>query len=417
MISISIRPLCAVFAGASLYALTLPACADPAPSFSELVRQAENAPRLREAQAGVTQAEGLYRQSSTRLNPTVSVEVENFGGDGPFRGGDNAETTASLEHTIELGGKRDARRAVGQAGIASARARVAATKADFAFELAEAYADAEAADLRVQLARDARALAEEDARNANALVAAGKEPQLRSIQANAAVDTAQADIDQALAEQDAAFAKLSALVDASAAITSIPISLLAHASADEALPVIDPLQSPAYLAARAERDRVAKQIRVEQTRTRPDLTVSLGVRRLAGDDANALVGGVSVPFPIFDRNRGNISAAQADLTAADERMNIARLDAQADAQSATARLRASFSRVRAAISNEKAAAEAYRLTRVGYEGGKLPQSELVTARRVLTDARNQTVTAKLERLSAEATLARLQGIAPFGDAS
>ena len=412
-----LRPLCAVLAGASLNALAMPAGADPAPSFPELLRQAENAPRLKEAQAGIAQAQGLLRQATARPNPTVNVEVENFGGNGPYRGGDNAETTASVEQTIELGGKRGARRAVGQAGLDTARAKAVQTKSDFAFDLASAYAEAEAADLRLQLARDAKALAEEDARIANALVKAGKEPDLRSIQANAAVDAAQAAIDQAQADREEAFAKLTALVDLPAPITSIPISLLDHARTGEALPIIDPLASPAYLAARSERDQVARQVRVEQTRTTPDLTVSLGVRRLAGDDANAFVGGVSVPFPIFDRNRGNVAAAQSDLSAVEERMNIARLDAQADAQSATARLRASFSRVRAAQSNEQAATEAYRLTRIGYEGGKLPQSELVTARRALTEARQLTIAAKLERLSAEATLARLQGITPFGDAS
>ena len=414
---LSRRPLCAVLAGVSLYALVLPACADPAPSFSQLLRQAGDAPRLREAQAGIGQAEGLFNQASARPNPTVSLDVENFGGDGPFRGGDNAETTASVEQTIELGGKRQARRALGQAGMEAATARVAEIKAGFVFDLAEAYANAEAADVRLHLAREARDLAEEDARIANALVSAGKEPELRALQANAAVGLALADIDQALADREDAFAKLTALVDLPAPITSIPISLLAHADGEEGLPEIDPLSSPAYLAARAERDRVAKQMRVEQTRTSPDLTVSIGVRRLAGDDAHALVGGVSLPFPIFDRNQGSIAAAQADLAAADERVTIARLDAQADAQSTTARLRASYSRVRATMSNEQAAAEAYRLTRLGYEGGKLPQSELVTARRGLTDARQQALTAKLERLSAEAALARLQGIAPFGDMS
>lgn len=411
------RPLCAAMTGVSLMALAMPIWADPAPPFSELLRQAQNAPRLREAEARIGQAEGLQRQSTARLNPNLSLEVENFGGGGPFQGVDNAEITAAIEQTIELGGKRKARADLGQANLDTARARVVQTRADFAFHLAEAYANAEAADLRLQLARDVQVLAKEDARIANARVAAGKEPDLRSIQALAAVDAAQAGIEQAVAERATIFARLTALVNSAAPITSIPVSLLAHAERDEAIPVIDPLQSPAYLAARAERLTIARQVRIEETRTSPDLTVSLGVRNFSGEDANALVGGVSVPFPIFDRNRGNISAAQAELNSADERVTIARLDAYADGQSAAARLQASFSRVRAAISGEQAAAEAYRLTRIGYEGGKLPLSELVTARRALTDAREQAIKAKLERLSAEAALARLQGITPFGDLS
>jgi len=62
-----------------------------------------------------------------------------------------------------------------------------------------------------------------------------------------------------------------------------------------------------------------------------------------------------------------------------------------------------------------AADEAYRLTRIGYQGGKLSLAELNAARRTLTEARAQTLDARLERLGAEAMLARLQGVAPFGD--
>ena len=129
------------------------------------------------------------------------------------------------------------------------------------------------------------------------------------------------------------------------------------------------------------------------------------------------MGGVSLPFPVFDRNRGNISSVQSELQAADQRVNIARLDAQADIQSATGRLQAAFTRVKAAHDSEQTAQEAYRLTRVGYEAGKLPLSEVLTARRALTEARNQTLKARQDRLGAEAELARLRGVTPFGDPS
>jgi cobalt-zinc-cadmium efflux system outer membrane protein len=71
----------------------------------------------------------------------------------------------------------------------------------------------------------------------------------------------------------------------------------------------------------------------------------------------------------------------------------------------------------AAREGERTAEEAYRLTRLGYEGGKLALVELLAARRALADAKTQTLDAALERLSAQAALARLQGRAPFGDQS
>ena len=72
-------------------------------------------------------------------------------------------------------------------------------------------------------------------------------------------------------------------------------------------------------------------------------------------------------------------------------------------------------RAEAAARGEEAAAEAYRLTRIGYESGKSSLLELTAARRAVTDTQIRTLEAQLARVRAEAALARLQGRAPFGD--
>lgn len=393
-----------------------PAHADPAPPFTELLRRAQStAPRLAESRADVVQSEGLARQAAARPNPTLSLNVENFGGTGPFQGGDAAESTAAFEQALELGGKRPARIAAGRAELEAARARATQVRGDFAFDLAAAYAQAEAADLRLNLAADAIALAEEDLGVTQAMVEAGKEADLRGLQARSVVEAARAQLGEARAERHAAFARLTALAGGDPPLTSITFSLLAHADRMEPLPVVDSTATPPYLAARAQREAAARRVRMEQTRAAPDVSVSLGVRRLAGDDATALVAGVSAPFPIFDRNAGSISAAKAALVAADARLTAARLDAQAEITSALAKADAAQIRVGASRQAEQTATEAYRLTRLGYEGGKLPLAEVLNARRVLIDARDQILNARLERLTAEAGLARLQGVAPFGD--
>jgi cobalt-zinc-cadmium efflux system outer membrane protein len=406
----------ALLLGTSLIALVPAiAVADPAPSYPELLRQANAAPRLKAAQAGVSQAEGLARQAGAHPNPTLTIESENFSGNGPYTGTQLTETTASVEQTLELGGKRRARIDAGRASVELSRARVRQTEADFAFDLAEAYGAAEIADLRVQLATEALSLAEDDAGVASALVKAGKEADLRSLQAQTAVETARADLGEAQATRDTTFAKLTAMVDSPVPFSTIPNSLLSHADRAETIPAVDALACPAYLVALAEREEVARRVKVERTRATPDVTLSLGVRQFQADDAHALVGGISVPFPVFDRNKGNIAAVSSELTAAEHNLNIVRLDAQADIQSASARLTASFARVKSAQASERTAQEAYRLTRIGYESGKLPLSEVLIARRTLTEARAQALNARQDRLNAEAELAHLAGTTPFGD--
>ncbi len=407
----------ALLLGVSAYALcTGAALAEPAPPFPDLLRQAQtSAPRLAEARAEVARAEGLARQARAIPNPTLGVEVENFAGSGPFKGTNLAETTATLGQTIELGGKRAARVAVGGADVEAARARATRLRGEFAFDLAAAYALADASERRLSLAVESAGLAQEDSRIASALVEAGREPGLRRLQALAALQAARAAVEEARAARATAFSNLTALAGAPAPITSIPTGLLVRADQVFVASTPDPLASPAYVAAQTEREAAARRIRVERIRAMPDVTVSVGARRFEGDDATAFVAGVSIPFPIFDRNRGNISAAQAGLTAAEARLNAARLEAEAAVRSGSARFTAAETRLRASQESERTAEEAYRLTRLGYEGGKLELVELLNAQRALAEARAQTIDAAVERLSAQAGLARLAGSAPFGE--
>ena len=161
------RPPLAVLLGALASGLPITAAlAEPAPTYRALLEQAQaSAPRLAESRSDIARSEGLARQAAVRPNPTLGVEVENFSGSGPFHGTDLTETTAQIEQTLELGGKRPARVAAGRADVDAARARSTQARADFAFDLADAYAQAEAAERRVELAEEAVALAEEGSTN------------------------------------------------------------------------------------------------------------------------------------------------------------------------------------------------------------------------------------------------------------
>lgn len=416
MTFMSPKPLMAAVAVAGLWGLCFnTALADAAPSYRELLAQSANAPRLREADANVDQATNLLTQARARPNPSLNLQSENFGGRESYRDFRSAETTFSIDQTLELGGKRSARIQAGRAGVGAAQAQKSQTVAGYAYDLALAYIQAEAADKRLALATDALALTEEDDRRVTALVDAGKEAQLRQAQARAATETARAEVEEAKAARAEAFARLTAISGSPVPYTSLSQEILAHADVNETPPDIDPLKTPSYLAAKADVESAQAQIRVQKSLGVPDATVSLGVKRLQADRTSALVGGMSVPFPVFDRNRGNVAAAESQRDAALARLEQARLDAVSETSAAMASLFAARTHMTATHNAETTAEEAYRLTRIGYESGKIPLAEVINARRALTDARSQALTARVERLNAEATLARLQGVAPFGD--
>jgi cobalt-zinc-cadmium efflux system outer membrane protein len=403
-------PLRAALASILCGALYGVAAAQTAPPLETLLKEAA-APRLAVGEAETRAAEGRALQARARPNPTVELQVENVGGDGPYRDFQSIETTLSVGQALELGGKRWARIATAQAELDTARSRAGLSRVAYARDLVVAYAAAEAAGERLSVAQEANDLAEADARAARLLVDNGKEAELRALQARAAVSAAQAEVSRAEAESGATLARLSAPERRSRTFTAVTPGAL-----DRVWQVSTVVQAPTVVVAEAEQRVATRKLDLERRRATPDLTVNFGVRRLAGEDATAAVAGFSLPLPLFDRNRGAVKSAQAEADAARARLMIAQADAVADRRSAEGEAKAAERSTAAAQEGEAAAREAYRLARLGYEAGKLPLIELLSARRDLVAARQRNIEARLARAKALADLAQANGQIAFGDA-
>lgn len=282
-------------------------------------------------------------------------------------------------------------------------------------ELTNAYATAEAADRRTGLIEEEINRAQDDARAVNALVDAGKEAQLRALQAQASLNAVKAELDWARVARADALARLSALVGTVDPYTAITQGLLDRTDLAVNFERLDPLRTPGYRSALGERELAERRVQFERTRAYPDLTVTVGARRLAYDNATALIGGISLPLPLFDRNQGNVNAAQADLDGAEARLRISQDNARAESSIAILRIEAAQVRLDAALLAEHTAAEAYRLAQIGYQSGKSSLLELLSVRRSLGLARGATLDARLSRLQALASLARLSGRNVFGE--
>ncbi|MDR6625246.1 TolC family protein [Caulobacter segnis] len=404
-------PLRAALAPVACGALWSAAQAQTAPPLESLLREA-SAPRLIVGEAETRAAEGRALQARARLNPTLELQVENVGGNGPYRDFQSAETTLSVGQTLELGGKRGARIAAAGAELDMARSRASQNRIAFARDLSVAYVAAEAASERLALAKEGVALTEADARAARLLVDNGKEAELRALQAQAAISAARAEQSRAEAEAGAALARLSALIGGEQTYAAVTPGMLDRAWTASAAGA----ESPAVAVAQAEQRSAARKLDLERRRAAPDVSVSLGVRRLAGDNATAAVAGLSLPLPLFDRNRGAVKAARAEVDAAHARLLIAQAETTADRRGAEGEARAAERSTAAAREGVAAASEAYRLAKLGYEAGKLPLLELLSARRDLIAARQRHIEARLARAKASADLALAQGQIAFGGA-
>ena len=393
-----------------------PAClATTAPPFEILLEQVRStAPALLESRANIGMAQGRADQASALPNPRGDAYFENLDGPSiPVSGYSPKQSTFSLSEPIELGGKRNARMAAGSADIEAAEAQDHLVLARFAYDLAMAYANAEAAEARVKLYAEALAAANEDLRGTQALVDAGRQAGVRAKQASAAALAAQSDLEAAKADTDQALARLSVLIAVPQGFTEVVPSLLPltdHPLAPAAAPKI----FPAVILAEAERDVALRKLDIEKSRAWPDMTATVGVRRLEGDRATVLVGGVSFPIPVFDQNSGNISAAGSAVAAADARLAAARAEAETGWRAALLQANAATTRLIAAKSASAAAEEAYQPARIGFDAGKVSLLDLLSARRALTDAQLRLLDVRVAQISAHAALARLSGTLPFG---
>lgn len=395
-----------------------PVRADPAPAYEVLLeRIGRNAPAQVEADALLEAAEARLRQAGVRANPELALRADGVLGGKPYAGWGEAEISLDLTQNLELGGRRGARVDVARAEVGVSALRREQAGIDTVARLALTYAEAEAAERRFALAEDALTLAVADARAALVLVEEGREPLLRGIQAETEAAMARAAVEGARAERDVAFARLTAEAMLPTPVTSVRAGVQAGVQAgvlDRTSPAtLDAAASLAVRVAEAEAEAAERRIGREQAEARPNISASLGVTRYQAEDATALTVGLSMPLPLFDRNRGNIDAARAEHRAAEARVAGARLADAANRSAALARLRASASRVAAGDMGVASAEEAYRLSRLGFEAGRISQLELRSTRVALISARDVAVEARLARVRAEIELARLQGRAPF----
>ena len=373
------------------------------------VRHASPAVRAAGLEARALGAEA--DQAGRRLNPTLSLELENFAGSNALSGFDQTESTFALELTLRLGGKRALEERAARARQALASAECAVILRETELEAAIVFAELVAA---VQL----RNLAEESADLADELVSivarrvdagAAAPPELSRARADAtalraSVETAQAGIDR----RRYALALLwgSAEPTFSAPMGVSFNSTIAEVEAD--------VTHPALNAADAA-------VRVRQAETSfarsaiiPDISVSAGIRRFEETGDEAFVAGVSLPLPIFDRGRdaARASAIRSDAATLNRAVTEQRLLAQQRAAAAAQRTAQSRLQI---LKHDTlpAATEAYEAASRGYQIGRFDLTATLNARAALLSAQLAVIDAEFALQSAELRLRALIGAAPF----
>jgi cobalt-zinc-cadmium efflux system outer membrane protein len=353
-------------------------------------------PRLAQAGFAVEAARGRAVQAGLYPNPTISALFNELG-DRLGPGGIN--TIPLISQEIVTGGKRDLSRAAAEREVDQATLTLAARRADLLAGIRSAYFELLALHRRVELLHELRTLTQESVAHTRRLVEAKQAAGLDVIQLEVQAEQVRAEAEAVEQELPAAFRRLAAIVGA----TDLNAAPLAG-SLDDPLPDYDLDQLRAYVMA-VHPDVQSAQVGLERARlvwqraqaeVIPNVTIQGGYVRQNQNRSNDYELGVSVPVPVWNRNQGNILAAQADVGSAAK--EVQRVEVELTERVATAYREYAAARRRAErLADVRAKAEqAYRL---------------------IADPKNINVTA-VQRLVAQQAVAqsRLEYVKARGDA-
>ena len=307
-------------------------------------------------------AEADRLQANRRLNPALTTGSEGYPLFSSPRPAliDGQELTIRIDQELETGGRRRLRSEGAAASIEVARSLLGDQRRRLALAVQRTYLQAVLAKADREVARASLAdidqvLSITKARLDQGEIAGGE---LRRLQVERLrfVDD-QFATELALKNAKAAllaimgFTDLGRDFDISDVLTEVPASLAAI-SASATPGVLDRAAlerqaltgRPDLLAARGEERRADSETQLQRALGTPNITVGGGFKRTL--TSNGIVFGVTVPVPLFNRNRGGIARAEAERSRAANRSSAAETAVRLDVQQAVNAIEVNQARVR-----------------------------------------------------------------------
>ena len=371
----------------------------------------ENSLELHRSRAQAEETIGRARQETLFPNPEIEVSHEPL-----FRGDDRSwETYALLSQQIEWPGHRSTRQEAADYEAQAARGAMRADSVRHAYEVAQAYLEAAAAERRLQhlqtttdVFRSADSTYQRRYREGEV---SGYEVQRLQVERSRFEDRiAEATLD--LREARRAFSQL------------VRPDAEAPAVAPTALPEIDPTtlsldeamsrarsQRPELARAEAEVQAAETSIEVARQARIPDPTLTAGYKRQS-DGFEGVFLGAEVPLPFFDRNAPQIRAEQSRLEAARTDRQIVEREVEQEVQSAHEAYVSLIERHELIDGQLLEADGMLAGARSQYEEDEVPLTELVDAADAYWDAQSRSVDLRAEYWSRYYDLLRAMGAMP-----
>jgi outer membrane protein, heavy metal efflux system len=369
-----------------------------------VARALDDDPGVDAADASLEAADANVRGAGRWANPTLDVLQENVSGSGIYSGTERAETTYSLRQPFELGGDRSARRRIAEREQDAAELGAHLRRLDLIEEVEHAFIDAQATTAALAVAENRLDVARELAAAVDRRVHAARDPLMAGSRARARLAEAEVELESARRAAVAARVRLASYWsgDPNFRIDFTSFEELAAAPAG---------QGTADLAlSEAQAGRADAALELERARRIPDVDLQAGWRQFTETDDTAMVFGLSMPLPIWDRNEAGVARARAERDRAQYEHRARERSLQRAQATLLGQLEAARTEVEAL--NERvipASEEALELARQGYAMGGFSYIDVLDAQRALVDARMRRISALRAYHRANASLERLTG--------
>ncbi len=368
-------------------------------SFQEVLQRIlQQNPRLPIIHYELGAKEGTITQESLRLNPELTIELENLAGSGLYSGLKEMESTIQVGQTIVLGHKR-------QKKIHAAQLDKTLSLRDRDILLANLMAEAQKRFIALQVLQEKLALRQEMIVLADSFqkkiatrIEAGRTSQAELPQAEMVVLRHQMAFKQLLGDMSMARLRLAVLWGSNHPDFE---RVEGFTNQELTMPKLEIYQqnmhlNPDLVRLSAETDYKKSLLTVAQAGKIPDLTLNAGFRHLNGPQHTAFTVGASIPMPFFNRNQGEITTASYLLKKAEAEQQVTTLETENEVQALYETLKSTYLTAEMLKTTLlPKAAEAITITTTGYEMGKLSYINVLDALRMQLEVREeylQTVT-------------------------
>jgi cobalt-zinc-cadmium efflux system outer membrane protein len=337
-------------------------------------------------------------QAGMLSNPSLSIEAENFAGTGPLSGVQGLETTTRLEQTVELGGKRFVRREQAKAETRIAESERSIREAELSVELWEAYSEALRLQERLFFLEMDTVFLGEVVKVAQRRTQAGGGGVAEEGKLWLSLSKARIEAAKARTELDIAFQRLALLLSLPqpdfGAVREPNLGLIPEW--DSVIAALE--MHPQLIHWKSERELRALSLRSARAQNMPDLSVNAGVRHSNAGVGNwGIVGGVSVPLPVWNRNKGAIAGSETRIRSSELSAEATRRELTVEAFRLWSELRFKSQEI-ASLHNEllPQAVQVRDATRSAYSQGRIGVLELLDGHRTWLDLNEHYIALRAE---------------------